>query len=366
VGSATAASVAESPAGALFVDRAQAVRAEFAVTESNCAAVAAICRQVEGLPLAIELAAARVRALSVGDIAHRLTSSMRVLASTARVGDARHHTMEACLKWSYEALGPDVAAVFRRVSVFAGGATLPACAAVCAGDDLDALDVEEHLVTLVDRSLVEAEDSADGTRYRLHELVRQFGADRLVDAGESDAIRSRHLDWYTALVKRHSPGVRSLSTLGSVEPLFAEVDNLAVAVSWALEQKNAVAAVRILGGGGEMWAHVGRMRQLGDWWTSTLPLLPEAPDVEFPPNKLALARLSAATALGNNGHARKTFELAERALQLEGVSEDATAFGHWTQLAYRQFAGGDPHALILKRPGFSGGWVLPAAVAAGG
>jgi predicted ATPase/class 3 adenylate cyclase len=343
---ATAASVAQSPAGALFVERARAVRPEFTVTAANAAAVAAICRQVEGLPLAIELAAARVRALSVTDIADRLMSSMRVLASTARVGDARHQTMDACLKWSFEALGPDVAAVFRRLSVFAGGATLPACGAVCAGDDLDALEVEDYLVTLVDRSLVEAHDSAGGIRYRLHELVRQFGSDRLVEAGEYDAIRSRHLDWYTALVKRHSPGVRSLSTLGSVEPLLAEVDNLAVAVSWALEQKNALAAARILGGGGQMWAHVGRMRQLGDWWSATLPLLPDAPDSEFPPNKLALARLSAAAGLGNNGHCHKTFELVERALQLDGVSEDATALGHWMQLAYGQFAGADPHALI--------------------
>jgi predicted ATPase len=343
---ANAATVAESPAGALFADRARAVKPEFTVTDANAAAVAAICRQVEGLPLAIELAAARVRALSVTDIADRLTSSMRVLASTARVGDARHQTMEACLRWSFEALGPDVAAVLRRLSVFAGGATLPACTAVCAGDDLDALDVEDHLVTLVERSLVAAEDNAGGNRYRLHELVRQFAADRLVHTGERDAIRSRHLDWYTALVKRHSPGVRSLSTLGSVEPLLAEVDNLAVAVSWALEQKNAVAAVRILGGGGEMWAHVGRMRQLGDWWSSTLPLLPEAPDVEFPPNRLALARLSAGAALGNNGRYHKTFELVERALRLEGVSEDAAALGHWMQLVYRQFAGGDPHTLI--------------------
>jgi predicted ATPase/class 3 adenylate cyclase len=344
--SANAGSVAQSPAGALFVDRAGAVRPDFTVTDANAAAVAAICRQVEGLPLAIELAAARVRALSVSDIADRLTSSMRVLASTARVGDARHQTMEACLRWSFETLDPDAAAVLRRLSVFAGEATLPACAAVCAGDDLDALEVEDHLVTLVDRSLVEAEDGADGTRYRLHELVRQFAAERLVDAGERDPIRSRHLDWYTALVKRHSPGVRSLSTLGSVEPLLAEVDNLAVAVSCALEQKNAAAAARILGGGGEMWAHVGRMRQLGDWWTSTLPLLPDAPDVEFPPNRLALAKLSAGTALGNNGRCHLTFELAERALRLDGVSEDAIAFGHWLQLAFRQFTGGDPQALI--------------------
>jgi predicted ATPase/class 3 adenylate cyclase len=344
--SASAASVAQSPAGALFVDRARAVRAEFTLTDANAAAVAAICRQVEGLPLAIELAAARVRALSVGDIAERLTSSLRLLASTARVGDARHRTMEACLTWSFEMLGAGEGAVLRRLSVFAGGATLPACAAVCAGDDLDALDVEDHLVTLVDRSLVAAEDGAAGTRYRLHELVRQFAADRLVDAGESDAIRSRHLDWYAALVRRHSPGVRSLSTLGSVEPLLGEVDNLAVAVSCALEQKNAASAVRILGGGGEMWAHVGRMRQLSDWWTSTLPLLPDAPDVEFPPNRLALALLSATAALGNSGRYQEAFALAERALQLEGVSEDATAFGHWLQLAFRQLTGSDPYALI--------------------
>jgi predicted ATPase len=338
--------VAGSPAGALFVDRARAVRSEFTVTDANAAAVASICRQVEGLPLAIELAAARVRALSVGDIAARLTGSLRLLASTARVGDPRHHTMEACLTWSFDTLGAGEAAVLRRLSVFAGGATLPACAAVCAGDDLDALEVDDHLITLVDRSLVAAEDAPDGTRYRLHELVRQFAADRLADAGESDAIRNRHLDWYVALVRRHSPGVRSLTTLGSVEPLLVEVDNLAVAVGWAVEQKDSASAVRILGGGGEMWAHVGRMRQLGDWWTATLPLLPDAPNVEFPPNRLALALLSAATALGNSGRYQNAFELAERALQLQGASEDATAFGHWVQLAFRQFAGSDPHTLI--------------------
>lgn len=264
------------------------------ISEASATAVGTICRLTEGLPLAIELAAARLRALTPADIAARLAGSLRVLSGTTRVGESRHRTLEACLAWSFDALAADEAAVLRRLSVFARGAALGAASAVCAGNDLDALDVEDHLITLVDRSLVNAEEAGESVRYRLHELVRQFGATRLDDAGETDLTRNRHLDWCDDLVRRYSPGMSSAGSLVSIEALLPEADNLAVAVAWALEQKHLPPLVRMLGGGGEMWAHANRMRQLGDWWDRTVPLLPDAPNQEFPPNRLGLSLLSAA------------------------------------------------------------------------
>jgi hypothetical protein len=196
-------------------------------------------------------------------------------------------------------------------------------------------------MTLVDRSLVTVEDHPTGSRYRLHELVRQFAAARLGASGEADAIRSRHLQWYVDLVRRHSPGVRSLTTLNSVEPLLAEADNLAVAVTCALEQKDGGALVRILGGGGEMWAHVNKMRQLGEWWQLALPLLPADPDRDFPPNRLGLALVSATAATLNNGRYEDASVLATRALAVPGLSADARAFARWLELTNRLFRGTD-------------------------
>jgi hypothetical protein len=141
------------------------------------------------------------------------------------------------------------------------------------------------------------------------------------------------------IVRRCSPGVTGLTTLKSVEPLLAEADNLAIAVQWAIDQKDVVALVRILGGGGVMWAHVNKMRQLGEWWDATLPLLPDAPDQYFPPNRLALSLLSAAAAIGNNGRYRDAAALLERLAQIADVSDEAASFGRWLGLTFQMTAG---------------------------
>ena len=168
-----------SAAGRLFVDRARRVRPGFVVTDANVRAVVDICRQVEGLPLAIELAAARVRAMTPTAIARRLAESYRVLGDGPQAGDPRHRSLEACLRWSFEALSDGEAAVLRRMSVWSAAQLSTPPEPVCAGPDIEPDDVDELLVSLVDKSLVLAEERDGDLRYRLHELVRQFGAARL-------------------------------------------------------------------------------------------------------------------------------------------------------------------------------------------
>ena len=335
-----------SAAGRLFVDRARRVRPGFVVTDANVRAVVDICRQVEGLPLAIELAAARVRAMTPTAIARRLAESYRVLGDGPQAGDPRHRSLEACLRWSFEALSDGEAAVLRRMSVMVGGATLDAARAVCAGPDIEPDDVDELLVSLVDKSLVLAEERDGDLRYRLHELVRQFGAARLQEVGEGVETGARHLAWCTELVRRVSPGVRSVNDLESVDPLLPEADNLASAVAFALDRHDAVSLARLLGGGGEMWAHVGRMRQLCLWWDATLPLLPEAPDSHFPPNRLALALASAVAAQLNTGRYADAATLLRRAETISGASAEAVGLLRWLDVCRQGLVGDDPTTVV--------------------
>src|SRR6185436_16404839 len=166
---------------ALFVDRAQRLMPEFALDDSTAPAVKEICRAMDGLPLAIELAAARIRVLTVQEIAGRLDRLLWLLRSQSTTGSRRHATLRATLEWSEESLGPESRRAFRALSVFAAGWSLPAASAVLGVDQLEAVDAIENLVN---RSLVVAEDRGAETRYRYLEPVRQFAAERLAETGE--------------------------------------------------------------------------------------------------------------------------------------------------------------------------------------
>ncbi len=221
----------------LFVERARAVQPTFAITDQNARAVAQLCRRLDGIPLAIELAAARVRALPVEQIAARLDDRFRLLTGGSRAAVARHQTLAATIDWSYDLLAEGERAVLRRLSVFAGGATLEAAESVCAGDPVDPLDILDTLGRLVEKSLVFTDPSSATARFRLLETVREYARGRLVEAGEGEPTLRRHRDWYVALVGQAGPaffhGPEPAEWLGRLD---AEHDDLRAVLEWCLDQ----------------------------------------------------------------------------------------------------------------------------------
>ena len=183
----------------LFTDRARRARPEFAVNDDNAATVGEICRRLDGLPLAIELAAARVRALSLTEILDSLHDRFRLLTGGARTAVRRQQTLRASVDWSHALLTEPERVLFRRLAVFLGGFDLDAAQAVAGSGDVERYQVLDQLTLLVDKSLVVADDSRGRTRYRLLETVRQYAQEKLGESGEADAVRSRHRDYYTAL-----------------------------------------------------------------------------------------------------------------------------------------------------------------------
>ena len=200
-----AAAVGEFPAIRLFADRASAVQPDFRITDQSAAHVVEICHRLDGIPLAIELAAARVRALSVENIAERLDDRFRVLTGGDRTALPRQQTLRALIDWSYDLLTPDEGILFRRIAVFAGSFSLEAAEAVGAASAIEVPDVLDLLSRLVEKSLVALD--LESARYRMLETVRQYAHERLVESGEGDDARARHLAFYLALAERARPSL---------------------------------------------------------------------------------------------------------------------------------------------------------------
>jgi predicted ATPase/class 3 adenylate cyclase len=216
----------------LFAERAAAAADGFVIDDANVAPVVEICRHLDGIPLAIELAAARVRAMTPTEIANRLDERFRLLAGGSRRTQERHRTLQATVAWSYDLLTEPEKVVFRRLSVFPASFDLAAAEAV-AGDDANTLDVIECLLRLVDRSLVVHEP--DANRYRLLETLRQFGADRLTEAGETAEVRARHAEWFLAFAKRIAPGLDDARSPAASLALVTDLDNLRSTADWCIE-----------------------------------------------------------------------------------------------------------------------------------
>ena len=215
-------SVRDASAIRLFTDRATAASETFALTAANAGNVSEICRKLDGIPLAIELAAARVGSMSVSDIAHRLDERFRLLSGGRRAQE-RHRTLQATVTWSYDLLTAVECEVFQQLAVFPASFELTAVEAIVAGESFDGIDAVDPAVHLAERSLVQY-DPGSG-RYRLLETLRQFAADRLAESGRSDAVRDRYADHYTALVTRVAPGYfdEHYETTNAV--LTAELEN---------------------------------------------------------------------------------------------------------------------------------------------
>jgi predicted ATPase/DNA-binding CsgD family transcriptional regulator len=233
--------LAASDAVRLFVERARKARPGFVVTDQNGGAVAEICTALDGQPLAIELAAARVRLLSAEQIAAGLADRFGLLTAGPRTAAARLQTLRASVDWSHDLLSGPEQMLLRRVAVFAGGFTLDAVEQVCAGDGIERGRILDLLGSLVDQSLVIAEERHAGMRYRLLETVRQYGLERLDVAGEGDTLRGRHCDTFLALAERAGPQLETGRQRQWLEILDPEAANLAAAIECALRSNPRLA-----------------------------------------------------------------------------------------------------------------------------
>jgi non-specific serine/threonine protein kinase len=257
----------------LFVERAAASSQDFALTERNAGAVAEICTRLEGLPLAIELAAARVQALPLSVMLQRLGQSLPMLTSGSRDQPSRQRTMRDAIGWSYELLSKEEQALFRHLSVFAGGFTLPAAEAVAT---LAAVLV--GLLSLVDKSLLRQEDQLDGhVRFRMLETVREFGRERLEAAAEFEATLDRHAAFYLTVAEMRNPAIPVPGDFAWIARLVPELDNLRLALTNLERQTDALPLLRIATALYEFWFVRGLADEAAAWLQLALDRAPAAP-----------------------------------------------------------------------------------------
>ena len=268
----------------LFVERARAVKTTFALTEDNRAAVVQICRQLDGLPLALELAAARLRALTAKQVVERLDDRFRLLTTGNRSALPRHQTLRAAIDWSYDLLDARERALLARLAVFGGDFTLEAAEQVCSGGDLAQDDVLDLVAELVEKSLVQMSEADGMARYRLLETIRQYGVERLTERGETDALRRRHAEFYVALAEQAEPHFTTVARPLWARRLQGDLDNLRQALAWSRDGDEEL-HVRLVGALHWFWHSIGQWPEARQWLRSALTV----PAGERP--SLARARL---------------------------------------------------------------------------
>jgi predicted ATPase/transcriptional regulator with XRE-family HTH domain len=262
----------------LFLERAGAQAAGFALTGENAGVVAGICRRLEGIPLAIELAAGRVGGLPLAAIAARLDQSLRLLTGGARTAATRQQTLRGALGWSWELLEEPERMLLRRLAVFAGGWTLEAAEAVCAGEELAQWKMADLLGALVNKSLVLLEEHARAEgRYRLLEPVRQYTGEKLTASGEEAAVRGRQLAWCVALAEEAEPALTGAGQVVWLERLEAEHDNLRAALTWARDRGEGDLGLRLAGALWRFW-HIRGHLGAGRSWLEALLTRPQRVD----------------------------------------------------------------------------------------
>ncbi len=306
---------------ALFVERARAASATFALTDNNAPAVAEICRRLDGIPLAIELAAARVKMLSPHQLRERLDERFRVLTGGSRDALPRQQTMRALIDWSHDLLDERERALFRRLGIFVNGFTLEGAVAVgSSADDLDELDVFDVLASLVDKSLVLAEPQGDALRYGLLESTRAYAVEKLDGAGERDATAGRHLhylrDRFAELWERRE---RSAQTADIVAALHVEADDVRSALDGALVRSKLIEGGELLASVARFWGSIGLETEGAARCEAYLAALPG--------DELRLrAQLSSALAglLFYSGHKVDAFERATQAVEHARASGDVS------------------------------------------
>jgi predicted ATPase/class 3 adenylate cyclase len=240
--------VLASDAVRLFVERAADARDGFSVGEADAPTLARLCRRLDGIPLAIELAAARVRSSSPDDILAHLDQRFRLLSAGRRTAPTRQQTLRNAIDWSHELLSQQERALLRRLSVFGGGFDVPAVEAIAADTTLDAMDVVDLVDRLVDKSLVTLDASSGATRYRLLESIRDYALERLTDAGETQAFVARHAAFFASFSERAGAGLRGPDEGVWTKRVEVELENLRLALTWAIEAGEADLALRVVAG----------------------------------------------------------------------------------------------------------------------
>ena len=318
-----AENAARSDAGRLFVERARLRQPGFALSERNVRAVAQICARLDGIPLALELAAARVGVLTVETIAERLHDQFRLLTGGSRTALPRQQTLRALIDWSYDLLGEAEKTLFARLSVFSGGWNLPAAEDICSDCNLASGAVLDLLTALANKSLVVPD--GNGARYRMLETIRDYARDRLQERGENVAVRVRHSNYFVRLAEDAEPHLEG----GQDQPawlaqLELEHDNLRAALGWSLEgPEGAEADLRLTGALYRFWAHRGHAHEGRQWCVAALARAAKRPGT--------LARLKALHASGTLtwrlGDITAARSLLEQALALSRELGDRTREG---------------------------------------
>jgi non-specific serine/threonine protein kinase len=255
----------------LFIERARLKRPDFKLTPQNAPAVAELCSRLDGIPLAIELAAARIMVLSVEQLVDRLSERFRLLTSGNQAAMPRHQTLRALVDWSYDLLTDEERALLRTLSVFAGGFSLEAVEEVCRSLRMES-EIIDVLAHLVDKSLVDMREWRGEARYEMLETIRQYAWEKLEELGEVESARVAHLAWFLKLAEQAEAEFRGPEQVAWTDRLEVEHDNLRAALRWAQESKNPEAGLRIAGA---LWRFWGRRDYLSEgrgWLEATLAL----------------------------------------------------------------------------------------------
>ncbi|MGQ0549973.1 MAG: ATP-binding protein [Armatimonadota bacterium] len=347
----------------LFVERARAVRPGFALTPDNARAIGELCRRLDGMPLGIELAAARVRHLTAEQILARLHDRFHLLVGLE--GDTRHRTLEGAIAWSYDLLVPAERLLFTRVSIFPGSYSLEAAEAICGGDGLQDADVLHLLADLIDKSLVVTEERRGGRiRYRLLETLREYGRQRLDESGETERMRGALAHYCLALVERVTPLLVGPQHARWLDLLEEEIDALRAAMAWATEHDRGL-GLRIAAGLERLWEVRGYSAEGRDWLTRLLERNQDVPDVRA----MALALNTAgrlAIRQGQHSEARARLEESLRLWRSVGEELEAAmplsnlGLNSWHQGALVEARDFYEQALALRRKENSQAWIAVA------
>ncbi len=325
----------------LFVERARTVSPAFTLTVENAPAVVEICRQLDGLPLAIELACARVNVLTVQQIAARLNGRLALLTSGQRAGrDPRHHTLRAAIDWSYELLTAVEQALFRRLAVFEASFTLETAVEVCIGEGIAEKQTLDLLASLVDKSLVIAETNGRAqARYRLLETIHEYALEKLTESGETTRLRDRHLQLFLVKAEESMPKQFEAYQQFWLHWLASEHDNLRAALAWALASGQIELGLRLANSLPRFWEIEGTVQEGLAWFNRLLAEVDEEVSLEVQVNALVFATFLAMflrDAPAAMRYAREAVEIAEgisdetsltRAFAMDGLASAATAAG---------------------------------------
>jgi predicted ATPase/class 3 adenylate cyclase len=314
---------------ALFVERASAADTRFSVTDSAMPIIAEICRRLDGIPLAIELAAARVKILTIPNLAKRLDDRFKILTGGSRTALPRQKTLTALIDWSYDLLSPQEQSMLARVSIFAGGFGLDAATAVCAGNGVDELDVLDLLSSLTDKSLIVADTARERERFRLLESTRAYAMDKLAMGDERERLARRHAEYFRENAKAAETRYFNTPTAAWIAREEIEIDNYRSALEWSLTSgKDVPLGAAIAGSLERLWALEGLMVEGRYWIMSAQAGLDEST------HPVEAARLW--LALASFAHAKPKHDYAKRALALCDSLSDRRGYS-WA-LFYLAFA----------------------------